>query len=196
MNKFIKSILLVLSIAIASPAFASTEEYGSLFAGTFQPSASFASLSVTGSGSVYSFTLTANNLDTLFNTGAFIGAIAVNTSTGTSPTVSAVSGGSPVSVKPANGPGGEFDFWFDLTGKKQARLTSNESVSWTATFAQPVSFVGNEFALHVQGLTEAQGGSAWYVNSVITTPVPEPETYAMLLVGLGLIGFMAKRKTT
>jgi len=30
--------------------------------------------------------------------------------------------------------------------------------------------------------------------SVITTPVPEPETYAMLLAGLGLVGFAARRR--
>ena len=29
---------------------------------------------------------------------------------------------------------------------------------------------------------------------VPTTPVPEPETYAMLLAGLGLIGFMSRRR--
>jgi len=28
----------------------------------------------------------------------------------------------------------------------------------------------------------------------LTSPVPEPETYAMLLAGLGLIGFMARRR--
>lgn len=28
----------------------------------------------------------------------------------------------------------------------------------------------------------------------IPSPIPEPETYAMLLVGLGLIGFMARRR--
>jgi hypothetical protein len=27
-----------------------------------------------------------------------------------------------------------------------------------------------------------------------TSPVPEPETYAMLLAGLGLVGFMARRR--
>jgi hypothetical protein len=28
----------------------------------------------------------------------------------------------------------------------------------------------------------------------VVTPVPEPETYAMLLAGLGLIGFMVRRR--
>ena len=42
-------------------------------------------------------------------------------------------------------------------------------------------------------------GDAVNVNSGVThafllTPVPEPETYAMLLAGLGLIGAMAKRR--
>lgn len=32
-------------------------------------------------------------------------------------------------------------------------------------------------------------------NVMVTTAVPEPETYAMLLAGLGMIGFIARRKT-
>jgi len=32
-------------------------------------------------------------------------------------------------------------------------------------------------------------------NLQVVSAVPEPETYAMLLVGLGLIGFMARRRT-
>jgi len=46
-----------------------------------------------------------------------------------------------------------------------------------------------------------QLGSAAFIekkfsgNSVILTPVPEAETYAMMLAGLGLIGFMVRRRT-
>lgn len=31
-------------------------------------------------------------------------------------------------------------------------------------------------------------------NYSVTTPVPEPETYALLLAGLGVVGFMARRR--
>ncbi|GJJ03651.1 hypothetical protein RugamoR64_41890 [Duganella rhizosphaerae] len=30
--------------------------------------------------------------------------------------------------------------------------------------------------------------------SLVATPVPEPETYAMMIAGLGLVGFMARRR--
>jgi len=35
-------------------------------------------------------------------------------------------------------------------------------------------------------------GEAYFSTTI--TAVPEPETYAMLLAGLGLLGFMARRK--
>ncbi len=36
--------------------------------------------------------------------------------------------------------------------------------------------------------------SAWAVRSGDVAPIPEPETYAMLLAGLGLLGFAARRR--
>lgn len=189
--KFFRKVLLIASLLMSTSAFAVTEQYGTLLAGSFQPAEPFASLDVTGSGSVYNFTLSAYDLNAIFTTGAFIGAVAVDLGPSLVPVISNVTGDAPVTYSPGGGPTGAFEFRFDLTGPKQARLTANETVSWTATFANPVSFEGEQFALHVQGLTEAQGGSAWYVN---TSPVPEPETYGMLLFGIGMIGFVARRK--
>ena len=191
MKSLFKVLLVSLGLFLSTTAPAATEEYGTLLAGSYQPAVPFAIMDVTGSGSVYNFTLTAYDLDAIFTAGSFIGAVAADIDPNTSVIISNVSGGAPVSVSPGGGPTGAFEFRFDLTGPQQARLTANESVSWTATFANPVTFEGEQFALHVQGLTEAQGGSAWYVN---TSPVPEPETYGLLLSGLGLIGFIARRK--
>ncbi len=191
MTNFIKALLVSLSLLIASPAKAITEDYGTLLAGSYQPSETFATLTVDGSGSVYNFTLSALDLDSIFTTGAFIGAIAVDLSPNLVPVISNVVGDAPVTYSPGGGPTGAFEFRFDLTGPQQARLTGNETVSFTATFADAVAFNGDEFALHVQGLTDEQGGSAWYVN---TSPVPEVDTYAMLMAGLGLMGFVARRR--
>ncbi|WP_374049964.1 FxDxF family PEP-CTERM protein [Nitrosomonas sp. sh817] len=54
----------------------------------------------------------------------------------------------------------------------------------------------------VNDTTFASGQFGFYNNSQSNvryagfevTPVPEPETYAMLLAGLGLVGFMARRR--
>ncbi len=50
-------------------------------------------------------------------------------------------------------------------------------------------------------LTGSSGGytltvlaSATHQDQMMATPVPEPETYMMLLAGLGLMGFVARRR--
>jgi hypothetical protein len=35
---------------------------------------------------------------------------------------------------------------------------------------------------------------AWYIGQGTVAAVPEPETYAMMLAGLGLLGFAARRR--
>ena len=37
-------------------------------------------------------------------------------------------------------------------------------------------------------------GSVGYVGAMVAAPVPEPETYAMLALGLAIVGFTAKRR--
>jgi hypothetical protein len=48
------------------------------------------------------------------------------------------------------------------------------------------------YQLKVSGTTV--GGQASYGGNIVATPVPEPETYAMLLAGLGVVGFLARRR--
>jgi hypothetical protein len=37
-------------------------------------------------------------------------------------------------------------------------------------------------------------GRVTYIDPSVAAPIPEPETYAMMLAGLGLLGFMSRRK--
>lgn len=194
-----------------------TFEFGVLLSGSYQPATTFAELTVIpnfggATGNNYTFTLEAFNLNTIFTPGAFIGAMLVNTDPnrdGPPPPVSAnpsilvTPGGGVASVAGSAGPsvggiGWDWIFNFPTSGQGGGvlRLTANESVTWTAGWDYNFEFLDdtyntghNAFGLHVQGLTTAQGGSAWY-----TPPIPEPEIYAMMIAGLGLMGFVARRR--
>lgn len=50
-----------------------------------------------------------------------------------------------------------------------------------------------QYSLIVSGRTAAVGGM--YTFAAATAPVPEPESYAMLLAGLGLMGTIARRRS-
>ena len=155
-------------------------------------------------------TLDANNLATQFSlstttwpatwgANAFIGAVAVDYS-GSSSSVSTsnVSGGgvSTVGTSPGSGPGGAFDFRFTLgAGGSADRLGQSESVDWNAS-----GLTGGEItnvALHVQGLdtNNFPGGSMWLTPGGGNTPaIPEPSTYAMFILGLLAMGFLARKR--
>lgn len=43
-------------------------------------------------------------------------------------------------------------------------------------------------------IAQGTGDEGWGVKNITVTAVPEPETYALMLAGLGLLGFSARRK--
>ncbi len=55
-----------------------------------------------------------------------------------------------------------------------------------------VTFNSSQIAIDWQNVTFHQGDKV--ILDVNLAPVPEPETYAMLLTGLGLMGFIHRRK--
>ncbi len=76
--------------------------------------------------------------------------------------------------------------------------------STQVTWAGGITDISLPIALHAGSntVTFAYGGGlqglgdeGWKVNAVaVTAPVPEPETYAMMLAGLGMLGAVARRR--
>ena len=78
-----------------------------------------------------------------------------------------------------------------LTDWKKAGATTWQHYTQTFTYAAPQSVTLSFFA---KGKSDSYGGSIDNVSFTNITPVPEPETYAMLLAGLGLMGTIARRR--
>lgn len=71
--------------------------------------------------------------------------------------------------------------------------TFNNASQWTTKKFDVVGNLGNtRLSFIAKGISDSYGTSIDKVS--VTSAVPEPETYAMLLLGLGLVGYMARRK--
>ena len=96
-----------------------------------------------------------------------------------------------------NGSGTQFDIYYNAASGARASCDLGTqsncfAISSTgATTSTPVTDTTG-YAL-IPGVLHAYKASATDLTGYLA-PVPEPETYAMLLAGLGLVGFMARRK--
>jgi hypothetical protein len=168
---------------------------------TFQPVATFATLSVTTTDQLhYLFDLQAlPSFNLLFgNPNASINKLVFNTNNmePVAGSVRLASGGvwGVSNIHYALGDQQLGGITFEFTegiGNLSDRLTAGERVVWETTFASPTSFQAPPFALKVYGFGISGTDHAWYVPA---SPVPEPETYGMLLAGLGMLGFAARRR--
>ena len=79
-------------------------------------------------------------------------------------------------------------------------VTQDVDGVWNGSFAESFSglTVGHKYKLTFKGeWDDVKTGGNWSItqNALVTAAmVPEPETYAMMLAGLGMIGFMARRR--
>lgn len=69
------------------------------------------------------------------------------------------------------------------------------------TFLTPLTNAGGTVFLSSGNITSPSGNvwslrSEQSISAPLTSAVPEPETYAMMLAGLGLAGFAARRKAS
>lgn len=107
---------------------------------------------------------------------------------------------------------GLYDLSFDYSARPGVGSASNPIQAWWngvllttvtgngigksdnnwLTLGFQVSGTGNDIlTFAAAGISDGLGGS---LDNVILTAVPEPETYGMMLAGLGLIGFAARRR--
>jgi hypothetical protein len=81
----------------------------------------------------------------------------------------------------------KFELWGD--GKQLGSGKIGDSGS-------ELSFYGDksikDYELKFKGFSDY--GEGLYCGEIVVSPVPEPQTYAMLLIGLGLVGFSARRR--
>ncbi|MBI5892003.1 MAG: PEP-CTERM sorting domain-containing protein [Nitrosomonadales bacterium] len=80
---------------------------------------------------------------------------------------------------------GAGDFMASGTGSSLAQAWLNELSTPSAS-----DYVANIWTVQSMLTT----GHGYAQDVVVFAPVPEPQTYAMMLVGLGLLGFSARRK--
>ena len=206
----IAGIALVPSAAMAGTS--ASYSFGSLLGGVStapKTTATFANLSVSSSDNkVFTFTLNVlSNFATIFGSGADVSSILFNTASNVDPVVTyanVISGtGGVTSVSQNTGnqtvSGVTFDFT-DTFGKGSSVLTAGETVTWTATFASAVSPLlssSNPVALSVTNFNgdiySCEGSQSAYYSGTVSA-VPEAETSAMLLAGLGLVGAMVRRR--
>jgi hypothetical protein len=83
-------------------------------------------------------------------------------------------------------PGGAITGWGTV-------VTLFPGVTVSTTVLNPTVLLAGDYTLQIRGtVTGSAGGS--YAGVLNLTPVPEAETYAMFLAGLGLMGLISRRR--
>ncbi|MFN6995089.1 MAG: FxDxF family PEP-CTERM protein [Aquincola tertiaricarbonis] len=83
--------------------------------------------------------------------------------------------------------GGSLTFY-----KGNTVLDSFALTGATDFIAAPSLGVG-DYSFVVSGTVSGKSGGSYLLNAAVT-PVPEPETYALMLAGLGAVAFIARRR--
>lgn len=162
----------------------------------------FADLVAVNNGNTWTFTLTVhNNLFSTFGPTSYLSSVNFDFSPTPVPqpvsqfVYSNVGGVTTVASFSGNGASGlaEIDFGTRLGLYVPNSLQENDVVQWDVIGLG----ASNLTNLYVKVAGAGQPGQGWVAKYTPIVPgavVPEPETYAMLLAGLGLLGFTARHR--
>lgn len=219
-SKIVHSLLLASCLAFSSMAHATATtiyNFGSLLTTNCQNAPDdfaanpFASLQATNNGGStawygdkWTFLLSiSNDLFSSFGDNAFIGSMSFDFTPDpiNKPISSFIDSNvdGVTSVKSTSGTGlsglTDIDFGTAFGRGSRNRLSQNDWVTWSVTGLIPGSSLTNMY-VHVQGIgggyCDSEDCSAKYTP--VVTAVPEPDLYAMLLAGLGMLGFTVRRR--
>jgi hypothetical protein len=83
---------------------------------------------------------------------------------------------------------------FTLYETSAGLLGSGGTGGTTSSLSFSHGAVPGAYTLNVNGHKTDSDLAGSYAGNVVVSPVPEPKTYAMMLLGLGLMGFSARRR--
>jgi hypothetical protein len=92
--------------------------------------------------------------------------------------------------------GAKSGYTFNIVGltysiwKDGGKISTDFSGGLTPNYA---SLTAGDYELHISGTATGAFGGLYGVNLTVT-PVPEPATYGMMVVGLGLLGLAKRRR--
>jgi len=74
-------------------------------------------------------------------------------------------------------------------------VSAGPGVNGSVVVINPIALAANTYTLEVRGNVVGSAGGAYSGTlNFATLPVPEPETYALMLAGLGMLGWVASRR--
>ena len=188
----VRTIALAVALTSAS-AMANAESFACISGSTGDCSLAESTLSWTWNG--LDFTIANGGIgyvaEVYFDLSA---GMAASFLSGTGGNVAFYAGSAPPALPAGNTVGFASDASFDSdpAGRTRNGIDLGETATFRITGAALDSFDADTLAagVHVRSLVN---GSASLVTTV-TSPVPEPSTYGLLLAGLGVVGFVSRRR--
>jgi hypothetical protein len=86
-------------------------------------------------------------------------------------------------------------FYFLLNGSSTKLTVDNSFAPQSGFFSKHVN-ANDVFGFRANAVDSYKGFAITRISNFDVTAVPEPETYALMLAGLGMVGFMARRRKT